>query len=177
MTGFASQTITVPLRDGILTLTMSLKSVNGRFFEATYKMPYPLTQLESEIAKVLKRDLIRGTVFLTIYSPNIALLKSNVQPAMSLIKNYIDALSLIQKTFSLKDDITMHDILQLPNIFEAPEEPLEKSTEEAIVAACAAVIQTVVEDRVREGAALKIDLQKKNSFATHRTCADRTTRS
>jgi uncharacterized protein (TIGR00255 family) len=161
MTGFASQTFNIPLQEGALNITISLKTINGRFFEATYKMPYPLALLEADIAKKLKRELIRGTIFLTIYSSNIALLKGTIQPVLPLIKSYFDALNSIKETFGLHGSVEVRDLLLLPSIFETPEMPLDKKTEQAIITACDTVLSALIEDRLREGKALEADLNKR----------------
>lgn len=161
MTGFASQTFNIPLRQGSLDLIISIKSVNGRFFEATYKMPYFLNLLEAEIAKRLKHELIRGTVFVSIYSSKMMQFKSQVEPVVPLVKSYLDAIKNIQEQFSITGNITLHDIITLPSIFEISEEPLDRETEQKILAACSTVLQLLVQDRAREGAALQEDLKKR----------------
>ncbi|HSW73957.1 MAG TPA: YicC/YloC family endoribonuclease, partial [Candidatus Limnocylindria bacterium] len=67
MTGFAARTISLSLgAQGKTNISISIKSLNSRFFEATCKLQYQLNSLEIELTRVLQRMLHRGHIYLTI---------------------------------------------------------------------------------------------------------------
>lgn len=157
MTGFSTTTIT--LRN--TTFTMSLKSLNGRFFEANCKLPYALASLETEIIKLLKQKLKRGSVFFSLFSPTTTALKAPVQPSLSIIEGYLDAIHTIQNKYHLAGSISINDLVLLPNIFETPEEPLDEQTIEVIMHGIKKLIDDMTASRKQEGSALHDDLNER----------------
>ena len=89
MTGFASKTITLSLNEETKTqIVMNLKSLNSRYFEATCKLPYALSHLETDFIKQLKKSLHRGHIYFTVHMNNQTIAREAVQPAMGIIKEY-----------------------------------------------------------------------------------------
>ena len=102
MTGFATSTAEITLsNNGKMILSMSIKSLNSRFFELTCKLPSILSNLEIPIQRVLQKQLHRGHVFLHIKIANQELLQDSVTPSIRTIKNYLDAIDIIQKYLNL----------------------------------------------------------------------------
>jgi len=157
MTGFATQTFPFTIKGQTVSLTITLKSVNGRFFEATFKMPYPLSQLEAVCTQHLKNALIRGTIHCTFHCSNLSALKGTVHPARTLIKSYIDSCNTIQKEFNVTGTLTLNDLIELPGIFETGEESIEAETITHIMSAFDELIQSLVRERINEGTAIEQD--------------------
>ncbi len=67
MTGFARVQVRVPLGgEDQLSYTLTIKSVNHRFLDLQFRLPSGLDALEMELRKVLKENLVRGHVDLTL---------------------------------------------------------------------------------------------------------------
>ena len=68
MTGFAAKTIILELApETRVNITISIKALNSRFFEASCKLPYTLNYFEHDFIKLLKDTLHRGHIYLIIH--------------------------------------------------------------------------------------------------------------
>lgn len=161
MTGFGTHSINLTINDTPVTITITIKSVNSRFFEATCKLPYALTFIEPDIIKLLKKKLLRGTIYCTVHFSSTAPLKAGVVPALSIIESYLRAADLVKKKFSVTGELTLANLFVLPNAFETPEEFLDKTTAEKILTATDMALKNVVAERTREGQALATDLNNR----------------
>src|SRR3990167_9790988 len=113
MTGFATSTAEISLsNDGKMILSMSIKSLNSRFFELTCKLPSILSNLEIPVQRILQKQLHRGHVFFHIQIVNQDLLQESISPSVHTIQNYLDAIEIIQKKFNLQDKVSLAQILQ-----------------------------------------------------------------
>ena len=159
MTGFATKTITTSIADGVQTdITLNAKSLNSRYFEANCKMPSTFLSLETTIIGILKKGLIRGKVYFTVHISNPGAFEAPAEPALNVVKGYVDAIERIKKTHNLSGDITLADIIQLPHVFEVPDSPVNEATKEKILNAVRVVTDDLIKERLREGKNLADDL-------------------
>ncbi|HSW75418.1 MAG TPA: YicC/YloC family endoribonuclease [Candidatus Saccharimonadales bacterium] len=159
MTGFASAIVEIPINaTEKLSLSLHLKSLNSRYFEATCKLPYILTNLEVLMQRILKKKLERGHVYLTIKIQHDAT-KHVVIPSVPMIKEYLQAIKIIQKTCDLKEEVSLQTVLQLPNILHVEEESLNSKTEEKILNAVQDLADSLIETRKTEGKVLADDIE------------------
>lgn len=161
MTGFGTATLSIPIKHTTLYLTLSLKTLNSRFFESTCKLPYSLTELETIALKLFKARLFRGTIFFNVHVHNPSILKGSVTPSLNMIKQYLAAIDVIQKDTHIQGAIALHDLITLPNIFEIPEEMLPKESVELIMQEINKLIDTVIASRAQEGQSLLKDLEQR----------------
>lgn len=159
MTGFGTSTLSIPVKGAVLYTTISLKTLNSRFFEATCKLPYALTELETMVLKTFKSKLYRGTIFFTIHIHNPSVLKGTVTPSLSMIKEYLAAIETIKHDTHITGSIALHELISLPHIFEIPEEMLPKEGVTALLHEIENVIQQVISSRAQEGVSLLKDLE------------------
>jgi uncharacterized protein (TIGR00255 family) len=164
MTGFASKTLALTNATGEKTnIAISLKTLNYRFFETTFKLPYLLSCLETKLIKICKEKLVRGHVYLTVHVSNPNLFRTGVQPALTVVQGYVDAINKIKERQDIAQSITLDHILQLPNVFVVEESDLDPLIERQILAAIDELIQSVVAVRKIEGQTLLGDLQSRLS--------------
>lgn len=167
MTGFSSTILSLPRKTEVggveqsLQLSMTLKTLNSRFFECTCKMPYSLAFLEPELIKYFKSKLYRGTVVFTIHLSDPAALTGSIEPSLGAVQGYTTAINQIKKAFNLEGALTINDLITLPNIFETKEAPLDQVTIDAIMAAVEQLTTILQEMRIAEGKALAQDLQSR----------------
>lgn len=160
MTGFASKIINLALEDGSkVSMVISLKSLNSRFFEATCKLHPQFSCIETDILKLLKGSLYRGHVYFTIYASNQNLFKGNVEPSFSVIGSYIDAIKRAQDKFDIKGTLSVEGLLSLPNVFSMEEKELDSNTRESIMQTTKELLEGIIEEQRKEGAILCADIE------------------
>ncbi len=164
MTGFSSSTLTLPYSkskqdEGAgINLTMTLKSLNSRFFELNCKVPFALSKLETDLIKYFKSRLHRGNIYFTIHMSNQNALSPAVKPSIDIISHYLKSVNQIQELFPIEGSLTIRDLISLPNIFENTEEAIPESTFKIIHDAVEKLTDNLLETRAKEGKALKEDL-------------------
>ncbi len=81
MTGFARVQARVPRAANRISssYTLTVKSVNHRFLDLQFRLPSGLDALEMELRKVLKENLVRGHVDLTLSVDRVVADQGRVQ--------------------------------------------------------------------------------------------------
>lgn len=162
MTGFSSKTTVFTLEDGSkITIAFNLKSLNSRFFETTCKMPYQLSQFETEFIQLFKKQLHRGHIFLTIHWDNASLMKGSIEPSLPTIQNYLRAIESIKEKFNIQSPFTMSDLLRLPDIFYSQEQTINEAAKRFVFETITALVQELVAAQKNEGLVLKNDLEER----------------
>jgi uncharacterized protein (TIGR00255 family) len=161
MTGFATSTVEIPLsNNGNMLLSISIKSLNSRYFEMTCKIPSIFSNLEVQIQRILQKQLHRGHVSLHIKILNTESLYNSVKPSLQTIASYFDAIGIIQHEFNIQEQITLAQILQLPNALQAEELQLNESTEQLILHAIMQTAESMIETQKEEGLQLARDIKE-----------------
>ncbi len=164
MTGFSIKTITLVQKNGeALEMTLMLKSLNAKFLEINTKLPFALTHIETDIIKKIKSKLIRGTIYITIQVANPSALKTELQPAYSIVESYLSALNKLQKHFNIPGTITISDFLVLPHIFEFPENLIDPETSSNVLNAIDELADSLMKTRIVEGASMEVDIKTRIS--------------
>ena len=162
MTGFASTVLELQLPDGNkASLSMTLKSLNSRFFEGTCKLPYALQSLEIEMMKLFKDVLYRGKVTFNIAMNNPSVFKGPVEPATHIIKSYIEAVNHIKNTFKLPGALTLAELLSLPNVFSEEEISIDETAKQRIIRVVTELVNEVVRTQEVEGSSLQKDIEER----------------
>lgn len=164
MTGFATTAFILTKEKEQSTITMNLKTLNTRFFETTCKLPATLFHLETRIIQYLKKRLHRGHVYLTIYASNTGVFQRRINPALSTIQEYADAIKKIKKTLQITEPLSLQDFLPLPHIFNIEEKGIDKKSEQLILAALDKLVNEIIAVRSQEGNVIAQDIKKRISF-------------
>ncbi len=168
MTGFGTVVGTISLGQGKggseVSLSIEIKSLNSRFFEAVYKLPSVLSFLEVRINELLKKELIRGRVYLTVRITEESSSFETIVPNMNIISDYIFAASDIKKQFRLKGELTIAELLQLPEVFISRKKSISTKAELEILNLIKKALASLIEARKEEGKNLEQYLKK--IFAT-----------
>src|SRR5262245_19314415 len=120
MTGFSSTILTLPrktresLVPGVpatseqpLQLSMTLKTLNSRFFECICRVPYSLSFLETDLIKYFKSKLYRGNVVFTVHMSDPSALTGSIEPSFAAVHGYMNAIERIKQTSSLAGSLTI----------------------------------------------------------------------
>jgi len=152
MTGFARVAVEVNAQ---LSYVLTLKSVNHRFLDLHLRLPSGFDALEMEVRRVLKEQLLRGHVELTLMVDRTAGQGAGYNRA--LVASYVEAFQAAAQEFELQGQPDLNVILRMPGVLQAES----RSNEEDNAALSASVLEQIVPliaslktMRVREGAAL-----------------------
>ncbi|KIX85086.1 hypothetical protein J120_04115 [candidate division TM6 bacterium JCVI TM6SC1] len=160
MTGFT--TITIPWlqeKGSKVIITISLKSLNARFFEAVVKAPYPLSLLETDIIKMLKNRLYRASVYLTIHTAMSGALKGTAELSAPVVESYIKAAQELKKQYGFADNLSLNTLFSLPNVFNTEEQTIDEKTKSHVLNYVSELITSLIAIQEQEGSTLKDDLK------------------
>lgn len=146
-------------------LTIEIKSVNHRFFEARIKMPYSMAKIDPAIRKILKEKLIRGSVDCYIKSAKICQDDLNSAESITvdtdLLSQYIKALEEIKIKFNINDTIKISDVLRIPNLFVNEEKSFSNDElEKKLLKTIEKCTVHVLDMQKKEGIELKTVIEK-----------------
>lgn len=167
MTGFASKTIVITGTDeSKSSVSFSLKSLNSRYFDTNCKLPYPLSNWETELIKLFKERLYRGYISFIVQLSNPNIFKGPIEPSLETIKGYLAALDTVQQTFKLPGELEIKNILDLPNIFNAPEKELDSTIKDIFFQVVRKLLDELVAAQEKEGQMLLADMKKRIALMT-----------
>jgi uncharacterized protein (TIGR00255 family) len=160
MTGFARAQVRVPLGDDEqLSYTLTVKSVNHRFLDLQFRLPPGLDALEMELRRVLKENLVRGHVDLTLSVDRSSQAKAGYN--RELISGYLAAFDEARREHQLRGEPDLNAVLRLPGALQA-----EDRNNGDLTALAASVLEQTVPlleqlkaMRAREGEALETILR------------------
>jgi uncharacterized protein (TIGR00255 family) len=113
MTGFARTQVRIQDQ---LVYTLSLKSVNHRFLDLQLRLPSGLDALEMDLRRVLKENLVRGHVELTLSVERSGQQKAGYN--RELVAGYLEAFRTARGEFSLAGDPDLNAILRMPGALQ-----------------------------------------------------------
>jgi len=160
MTGFASKVVHIERQGGrSFDANLTLKSLNSRFFEASCRLPSSFAYVENDLIKILRKKMLRGTVYANLYISSPSALKTFCHPSINLIKEYVEFLKNVGKQLDLAGKITVSDVIKFPNALEHSEEILVDPTiKDKVLSTFDELVDIVVENRVIEGKLLEKDI-------------------
>lgn len=159
MTGFGS----AQAESSLSFIEVSIRTVNGRFFEPRLHLPREFLSFEPEIKKILTPFFKRGTcdVFVSRKkSPGVGK-AYEVKVQKDLAKKYHKAFTDLGKTLGIKTQVSLETLVRLPDVFLV-EEKTDSVDEEkkSLLEACKGAAKACDGERAREGKALQTELAK-----------------
>ena len=113
MTGYGRAVKTYDTRE----ITVELKAVNHRFFEFSARTPRQYVFLEDRLKKLLSAEINRGKVEAYVSVSESADPSETVEPNISVIGSYVDALRSIKDSIGVADDLSLSHLLRIPDAF------------------------------------------------------------
>lgn len=113
MTGYGRSQQTLDGRE----ILVEIKSVNHRYFEFSARVPRAYGYLEEKLKSFLQGKVSRGKVEMSVTIYNIEGKDALIEVNSSIAKGYVDALRNANESLELKDDITLSNLIRLPDIF------------------------------------------------------------
>jgi uncharacterized protein (TIGR00255 family) len=141
---------------------VSLKTVNGRFFETRFHLPREFSFLEPELKKIVSQYFQRGTVDVFVnrkLQGKASSLQAHLREGMA--NEWLIAAIKLKKNLKLKGSIDISTILRIPDLiyFEENKSSFDtdvKEIKKLLEKAC----KNCVEEREREGDSLRLEMLK-----------------
>ncbi len=157
MTGFAS--LRGSAGDG-LAFTLTMKSVNHRFLDLSFRLPSYCDGLEMQLRKSMKESLRRGHVDVTLQVERRA--NVEVQLNSDLLGAYVKAFREGAKTHGIVSEPDLSAMLRIPGVMSVETSAGAGDTSEleaAVVALIPLLVEKLNEGRMQEGEALVAELR------------------
>lgn len=147
MTGFGAAEGTV----GAARVSVELRSVNHRFFNATIRLPSELSRWESEVREVLRKRVSRGHISLTARVERSVATAPVIDEVRFAV--YVELLRTLQARHQLDGNLDIAAILRMPDVMSATA-AVEDGEVSEIVAIVEASAQALAGAREAEGGRL-----------------------
>ncbi|MFS4460298.1 YicC/YloC family endoribonuclease [Bdellovibrio sp. HCB2-146] len=158
MTGYGTSRV----QNKDVTVEVSIRSVNGRFLEPRFHLPREFVAFESDLKKVLGQSLLRGTIDVFI-SRRVKATASKTQMTVNdgVAKKYLQAYRKLSKDLGIPFQVHLEAMARLPEVIKLEESyELFAGEEAALKKAFTEACKNCDKERMREGKALRRDLEK-----------------
>jgi len=141
------------------TIGIELKSVNNRFLEVSCRMPSFLSQYEQKVKEIIKRQIQRGKLYVTISirgEPDEVLdIRIDSEKARAIHR----LLEELRGVTGIQEDLRLEHFLNFSEIFEPlREQEVGEKTWEGVKEALVVALTDLKEMRDKEGEALTEDI-------------------
>ena len=154
MTGFGKSEVTI----GHLHVNIEIRSLNSKFLDLTLKIPTVFKEIDSLLRSILKNELKRGKVELTIHYEKINPI-SKITINKEQLKNYYNQLKEISTELDNQNDKDfMGFALKLPEVIQHQKETVDKQSNEILINAVKEACRDLNSFREKEGESLQKEL-------------------
>lgn len=155
MTGFGRGHQILNGRD----ITVEIRSVNHRYYEFSSRLPRSLGYVEEKLKSLLQGRISRGKVEVSVLLSNVEAADEKITINHEIVKEYIDALRSVKEKFGLTDDLSLSNILRIPDAFTVVKtETDEEQLWEDIRVTAEEALEHFISMRENEGARMKQDI-------------------
>lgn len=113
MTGYGRFQQTIDGRE----ILVEIKSVNHRYFEFSARVPRAYGYLEEKLKTFIQSRVSRGKIDVNVTIFNIEGKDAQIEVNQSIAEGYVDSLRKANESLKLKDDLTLSNLIKLPDIF------------------------------------------------------------
>lgn len=143
-------------------ISVEIKSVNHRYFDASIKMPKKFNKFENEIRKTLQEFSTRGKIDVYISYEDMSENNSRLVYNKELAGQYVQCLGQMAENFNIRNELTAYQLSHFPDIITVEEQEMD---EEAVLAFVLQAVRGAAEQflqaRMKEGQSLQTDLEGK----------------
>ncbi len=140
-------------------LTVELKSVNHRFLDVSMRLPRVLSCIEDTLRQMIAARLSRGHIDVFVNYRNTRTDAKTVRVDDALLSAYVKAARTANEGLGLQDDLTLSNVLRLPDVTEIV--PADEDADALIALSREATdlaLDGLIEMRIAEGARLRAAL-------------------
>lgn len=161
MTGFGRERCILDNRE----ILVEIRSVNHRYFEFSARTPKAYGYLDEKLKAFLKNDISRGKIEVSVLIYNQEGTSAQIEVNKEIALGYIDALRNSVEELDLEDDLTLSNIMRLPDIFTV----VKVSEDEEVIwnqvkSAAEKALERFVDMRVTEGMKMYDDIVSRLNF-------------
>lgn len=113
MTGFGRAEKIISGRD----IIVEIRSVNHRYYEFSARVPRSCGYLEEKLKSYINGKISRGKVEVGVTITAVEGREALIEVNRSVAKGYVDALRGANEELGLTDDLTLSQLIRLPDIF------------------------------------------------------------
>lgn len=155
MTGFGRGNAVLNGRD----ITVEIKAVNHRYYELSCRLPRSMNYCEERLKTLLNGKIARGKIELSVQVQSVGEVSEKIAVNKDVVRQYVEALREIKDDLSLMDDLTLSNVMRIPDAFtvvkaEVDEEQLWNDLKTVTETALANFLKM----RENEGERMKTDL-------------------
>ncbi len=125
MTGFGREHVVAEGRE----IIVEIRSVNHRYYEFTARTPRAYGYLDEKLKSFLKNGISRGKVEVSVTIYNQEGTDAEIELNKSVAKGYLDALRGSADELGLSDDLTLSNVMRLPDVFTV----VKKAEDEEVI--------------------------------------------
>lgn len=144
------------------SFSVEVRSVNSRFLETSVKLPKSLAHLEAVVRNAIKSHITRGSLSCFV---NMAQGEKDAIPLTyneRLVTEYLRVAREIQSTHRIPGEVTISQILQLPDLFQFTDNGDDSVALEAhLLAELEKALEALKAMRIQEGQNLAADLRSR----------------
>lgn len=161
MTGYGRSQMIINGRD----ILVEIRSVNHRYYEYNSRIPRAYNYIDEKLKALLKTGISRGKVDVSVTISNIEGRDTEVAVNKGVAEGYINALRGVADELCIADDLTLSNLIRLPDVFIVQKTPdnedevwcdVSKVAEEAL--------ERFVAMRETEGEKMRLDVLEKADF-------------
>ncbi|MBQ8965361.1 YicC/YloC family endoribonuclease [Ruminococcus sp.] len=161
MTGFGREHIVAEGRE----IIVEIRSVNHRYYEFSARTPRAYGYLDEKLKAFLKSGISRGKVEVAVTIYNQEGTDAEIELNKSVAKGYLDALRNAADELNLSDDLTLSNVMRLPDIFTV----VKKTEDEEVIweqvkGVAQVALDRFVEMRKTEGQKMYEDISSRLDF-------------
>ena len=158
MTGFGREHRIIGGRE----ILVEIRSVNSRYYEFISKLPRSYMYLEEKLKTLLKGQISRGKVEISLSICNVEGRETQVMVNPTVVEGYVTALRGISEKYGLKDDLSLSNVFQMTDAFNVMKAEVdEEEIWQAVSEVAGAALEKFVAMRETEGAKMKADILEK----------------
>jgi len=159
MTGFGAGAADAPGA----RISVEVRGVNQRHLDVRIAAPREYAAWEADLRERVRAHVDRGRVDVTVTrTPLAARRRYRVAVRDELAAAYVDAARALARRLRLPGEVTLADVLRLPELFEVAERPPDLGRElPAVRRALAAALATFTRERRREGRHVQRDMVRR----------------
>lgn len=144
--------------DGIV-YTVELRTVNNRYFKPHLRLPDIVAFLESDIEKMLRERIYRGTATYSLRMKNVAS-QALIQIDENAVRQYVDKLRSLAGSIGVQCCLDLAQLLNVPGILQpaVPDSAMAEKMKKAVLTLTGQAIEQLKQMRAQEGQLLAEDL-------------------
>ncbi len=155
MTGFGRGHNVLNGRD----ITVEIRAVNHRYYEFSCRIPRSMGFAEERLKSLLQGKINRGKVEVSVLVSNTAVNDEQITLNTEVIRSYIEAMRAAGEQFGLEEDLSVSDILRIPDAFTVIKTDVdEEQLWEDVRSVAEEALSRFISMRETEGERMKADI-------------------